>query len=280
MKFLVDKSRLESALQPILSAVPAKESPRPALRAVHLTASEDSLLLQGSNLELSVEVEVDSVKVDKQGSCLVPARPLGSLLHEISDPTIELSVHKGTLKIPTSSGTFELVTSDPEGFPELDFEMDGPSVDVPIDLLVRLYSTTEFACAREATKYAMNGVLMSIRDQQVDFVATDGRRLAVHSAPIEADAGLELQALLPHRSFGTALRALQGMTKELVGIRLGEGSVCLTTPDARMSIQKILGSFPDYQAVIPRDTDNAPPSSTARCSRPSLRRARRSSPMR
>lgn len=264
MKFLCDKYRLESALSPILAAIPSKDGPKASLKSVLISAGEDSLLLRGSNLELSIETRLDTVKVEAGGECLVPARPLAALLREITDPTVHIEVKEDRLSIPTSSGNFDIVTGDPVEFPEIGFESDGTVVQLPIEQMNHLYSTTEFACAREATKYAMNGIMFQVKEQTLTFVATDGRRLAINSHPLEVAPNIEIDALLPHRSFGATIKALVGLTdgevkdgsggsSALVSVSFNEGSVCFSVPAGRISIQKIMGSFPDFNNVIPQD---------------------------
>lgn len=268
MKFLCDKYRLESALGPILAAIPSKEGPKASLKSVLISAGEDSLILRGSNMELSIETRLDTVKVEDGGECLVPARPLAALLREITDPTVHIEVKNDRLSIPTSSGSFDIVTGDPVEFPEISFDSDGTVVQVPIEQMNHLYSTTEFACAREATKYAMNGVMFQVKDQTLTFVATDGRRLAINRHPLDVAPNIEIDALLPHRSFGATIKALLGMSGsgpkdpdskevpglgDLVSVSFNEGSVCFSVADGRISIQKIMGTFPDFNNVIPQD---------------------------
>jgi DNA polymerase III subunit beta len=278
MKFLCDKFRLESVLAPILAAIPSKDGPKTSLKSVHIAAGESSLILRSSNMELSIETSLDAVKVEEGGECLVPARPFAALLREITDPTVHIEVKDDCLSIPTSSGRFDIVTGDPVEFPDISFVSDGTVVQVPIEQMHELFSTTEFACAREATKYAMNGVMFQVKDQTLTFVATDGRRLAINSHPLDVAPNIEIDALLPHRSFGSTLKALLSMTGSsvhidsahtdransdegkggartgaLVSVSFNEGSVCFSIADARISMQKIMGTFPDFNNVIPQD---------------------------
>jgi len=263
MKFLCDKSRLENAIAPLLLAIPTKESPKPSLKCLHLTADADTLFLRASNMEVSIEISLDSVKVDQPGIGLVPARRFHALLHEISDPTVEVEIDEGTLRLPTSTGNFEFVTADPKDFPELEFTSSGERFEVPIATLCSLYGSVEFACAREATKYAMNGVLMSVKDGKLTFVATDGRRLALNSSELDlgslgsADEDAALQALLPHKCLAAVVRSVEDLGDENMTVAVSDASVGFSVPGRKLNVQRIIGSFPDYEAVIPKDLSNS-----------------------
>ena len=257
MKILCDKSILESALAPVLFAIPIKESPKPGLKSIHISARDGRVIFRTSNMELSVESSLDAVQIDREGEILVPARPLSQLVREISDPTISLEWADGKLKLPTSSGEFEIVTSDPADFPELNFFADETVIEVPLEGLQGLLQSTEFACAREATKYAMNGILLSLESGSLSMVATDGRRLALNSLPVDVDENVSFEVLLPHKSFAAAIKAMAASKVEKVNIGNGDGHVCFHHAEGKMSILKIVGSFPDYKAVVPRDTSNS-----------------------
>ena len=252
MKFLCDKSHLEAALSPLLPMVPAKETNKPALRCVHLVTSGEELVLQATNMETSIETRIDSVKIDQEGACIVPARQLAELLSTINDATVTLELRGETLFVPTSSGEFEIVTGDVVDFPGLSFTADGAGVEIPIPVFRELLHSTEFACAKEATRYAMNGLLVQIREGNLHLVATDGRRLAVNGSPLEGVDDFEGEALLPSRSLQNAVRAADSLGEDTMQLHFGENSVFLSLGTTLISMQRIAGSFPDYQNVLPQ----------------------------
>ena len=272
MKFLCDRARLASALAPVLPAIPVKDSPKPALKHLYLEAQNDSLTVQGSNMELSVQVNLEAVKVEEAGRALVPAKPFFALVQEVTDPTLRIEIDGSKLTLPTSSGCFEMVTADAEDYPDLGFSTDAPGIEIPVSLLSAQVAATEFACAKEATRYAMNGILFASKNGRFATVATDGRRLALMASPLgtgqesgnpgEGNSGEDdgWQVLLPHKSLHSTVRAMLGLvaSKEdaTVSMHVGESSVLFVLPNARFSMTRIQGNFPDYDSVIPKDCKN------------------------
>jgi len=107
----------------------------------------------------------------------------------------------------------------------------------------------------------MNGILLAAKNGKLSTVGTDGRRLALISTPLEkpdelSDGPDGWQALLPHKSLTAAIRALDSLTGDEVGMHINEGSVCFTVPDASLSVQRIQGAFPDYDKVVPQGCSN------------------------
>ncbi len=255
MKFLSDKSHLEAALSPLLPMVAAKET-NMALRCVHMIAKGEELVLQATNKETSIETRIDSVKIDEEGACIVPARQFAELLSTINDATVTFELRGETLFVPTSSGEFEIVTGDVVSFPGLSFMAKGEGVDIPIPAFRELLNTTEFACAKEATRYAMNGLLVQVKDKHLHLVATDGRRLAVNGSPLEGVDNFEGEALLPNRSLQNAVRAADSRGEDSMQLHFGDSSVFMSFGTMLISMQKIAGSFPDYQNVLPQGCTN------------------------
>ncbi len=256
MKILCDRTALCEALSPILPAIPTKEPPKPACKNLHMEAEGERLILEGTNLELAITSQIDSVKVESPGEVLVPARPFYSLLTEINDPTLELVLEDGNLLVPTGSGEYRIVVSDAD-FPEITFESEAKGIEIPVEILNRLFQSTEYACAKEASRYAMNGVLLRIREGKLTFVGTDGRRLAMASESLpEVPETLGAEALLPHTCLGSALRSITSLGGESATLFFGESYVCFSSGRTKVSVQMIRGTFPDFDSVIPQDMSN------------------------
>nr|HMQ21093.1 DNA polymerase III subunit beta [Planctomycetota bacterium] len=252
------RSRLAAGLAPIMPAIPVKETAKPAMKFVHIEAKDDKLVLQGSNMELSIEVTIDSVKIEEPGRALLPAKTFFALINEVTDPTLRIEVVGNRLTLPTSSGKFEMVTSSAEDYPDLSFVADGKGLEIACERFAQQVSATEFACAKEAARYATNGVLLSVIDDRFATVATDGRRLAFMSAKCEGAADIESgwQVLLPHKSLQATVRAITALTSgqpnATLTIFVTANMALFVLPQARVAMTVIQGVFPDYLSAIPR----------------------------
>ncbi len=256
MKLICDRTSLIEALSSVLPAIPSKEPAKPALRNVRMVAQDEQLTLMGTNLELAISSRLDSVKIEKPGEVQVPARPFHALLNEIADPTIELVAEDGSLVLPTGSGEYHIVTSEAD-FPELRLAAEGEGVPVPVEVLALLYQRTEFACAKEASRYAMNGLLVRVKDGRITFVGTDGRRLAVSSESLEGvPAEVVAEALVPQAWLGSSIRSLGAFGDGKAELFFGENNLSLAGGRTWISIQRVHGAFPDFESVIPRDQAN------------------------
>jgi DNA polymerase-3 subunit beta len=87
------------------------------------------------------------------------------------------------------------------------------------------------------------------------MVATDGRRLAIATAPLEHPPETECRAVVPTKGMQLFTRAISDPT-EMVSIHFGESQIGLKTAKAEIFARLIDGEFPRYSAVIPSSTEN------------------------
>ena len=178
MKILCDRTALQEAVNVVSSVVPVKTT-KPILQNFLVRADGDGIILFGTDLEMAARVELDSVKVSKKGSVLLPAKETAALLRELSDPTVTLESTDQRCRIESGGGSFVLLGEDPEQFPDEAVVKSGKKMEISCGRMLRMIQETVFAAAREETRYAIHGVLMDAAAGCVRMVATDGRRLAI-----------------------------------------------------------------------------------------------------
>lgn len=249
MKVLCDRERLREGMSLATSVIPIK-STRPAIENVHITASGDALELVGTDLEVALRFRIDDVKIERPGSVLIPARVAADFIRDLSGETVTLEVHDGHCLITSGSDRCELVTVDPDEYPQVESFADSGLVPVQAGTFAKLVSRTAFAAAKEQGRYAMHGILTQVEDQQLTLVATDGRRLALSGAPIDAPSSASLKAIVPTKGLQFFCR-VAGDPLEEVRLHFGDNRFGLKTAQAEVFARLIDGEFPRYAAVIP-----------------------------
>jgi DNA polymerase-3 subunit beta len=124
---------------------------------------------------------------------------------------------------------------------------------------------TLFAAARESTRYAFNGVLVTAKGKKITFVATDGRRLAMASGDIPTAGKMSkegLKAIVPAKALQLVDKVVDD-PEDSVGFQLRDNQVIFHTPDCTLTSNLVEGQFPPYEDVIPKDTDKKMTAATA-----------------
>ena len=134
------------------------------------------------------------------------------------------------------------------------FEPDG-AIPMQGGTVTKLVNRTAFATAREPGRYAMHGILTQIEDGVLRMVATDGRRLAYASHPIEANGAPHQRAIVPTKGMQLFSRVILDPL-ENVHVHFSENQIGLRTSRAELFARLIDGDFPRYAAVIPASASN------------------------
>ena len=189
MKVICNRGALLEALSVTGNAV-AQRTPKPVLQCIKLSAADDRLTIAATDLEVAIRYSDNQVQIEQPGEVLVPADKLRDIVRESVDDTLSIEVSDNTANIRGQDSHFKIFTQNPREFPPVpDFEGD-PHFTVAGGHLKQLIGQTLFAAAKESTRYAFNGVLLVAKGKKLQFVSTDGRRLAQAKGDLVSDAGL------------------------------------------------------------------------------------------
>lgn len=257
MKVICDREKLREGLAIANSVIPGK-STKPVLENVCLVATDDALEITATDMENTLRFRIEDVKVEEAGPAVVPARVTLDFVRDLSGETVGLETRDNHCHIHSGPDSCELVTVDPEEFPVIARFEDANSLSMQGGNFTRLVTQTAFAAAREAGRYAMNGILVEVQGDELRLVASDGRRLALASCPVDAgNVSLgEAPTIVPTKAMQLLCRVV---TDPLDQIRLqfGPNQVGLKSRNAEVFARLVEGEFPRYAAVIPAETTHS-----------------------
>ncbi|HEX8341194.1 MAG TPA: DNA polymerase III subunit beta [Tepidisphaeraceae bacterium] len=253
MKVICNRGALQEALS-IAGVVSSARTPKPVLQCVKLTAEGDRLTVSATDLEVAIRYSDTQVQIETPGETLVPADRLRDIVRESIDDTLSIELAGEQLSIKGGDSHFKIFTQNPAEFPpvpafdgEADFKVQGKQ-------LKGLISQTLFAAAKEAARYAFNGVLMTVKNKRLILVATDGRRLAMAKGDLAEDAADTSNAIVPAKTMNLVDKLISD-PDEAVSIKLTENQIIFHTADATLTSNLIEGQFPPYEDVLPKECD-------------------------
>ncbi len=254
MKAICDRAMLNEAFQIAQSAVNSR-SPKPALQCVRIEATGKQLRLLSTDLEVGMRVTLtEGMQIEEEGIALLPADKMGSILKELSSETVSLTTSEMNAVIETEDSRFSIMGDDPADFPAVpDFGADG-AIEIEGEKLSKMIERTVFATAREAARYALNGVLWEVRGKEIRLVATDGHRLAISKGQCKSEAGSgQISAIVPTKAVNLVDRVIQ--SAETVSVQLGEKDLLVKADNVVVYSRLVDGHFPQYEDVVPKDSD-------------------------
>jgi DNA polymerase-3 subunit beta len=250
MKFSVSKDKLLEGLSTVQNVVSTRTT-LPILSNVLLQAVEGELRLTTTDLDVGVRGRVEA-QVERTGATTLPARRLFSIVRELPAAEIYAEVDtKNLASIRSGSSYFKIMGLPEEEFPPLArFENAKEFLIAQKDLKDALRKTS-YAISTDETRYVLNGILFSFKDNKLTSVATDGRRLALVDLELEFPRSQEIDVIIPTK----AVLELQRLVKEEgeVKLSIGENQIAFELNDALLVSKLIEGNYPNYRQVIPSE---------------------------
>ncbi len=252
MKFSLPKSRLTHYLQSVLSVVPAK-STLPILSNILIETLENKLKISATDLDVTIAATFDA-DITKKGSAVIPGRMLFDIVKELpeTDITFEGTTNRVEIKVP--NGNYKIGGVSPDEFPELPVVNIKKQVKIEAEQLIKMITRTTFACSRDETRPALNGVLWQTKGDRMTMVATDGHRLARVTAENKTLKGLNDDVIIPPKVLDLIPKFI-GDNTSAVGIIFEENRIIFNLDDIVVSSRLIEGPYPNFEAVIPSSAD-------------------------
>jgi len=254
MKLTVSQQQLAHGLG-IVSRAVSPRSTLPVLSNILLATDEGRLRLSATNLELGITCWIGA-QIEENGSITIPARMLGDLVTTLPDDKVELTLNTRTQSLNVHCGTsnFNIKGIDAQEFPP----MPAPDLTSGVELNVAdfkdMIRQVSFAASTDEARPVLQGVMMSISDNEITLAATDGFRISVRTASLSNSISSPVKVNIPARSLSELARiAMDGEDRLTMVVPGGRGQVIFHLKDVELVSQLIEGNFPDYHAIIPRN---------------------------
>ncbi len=247
MKFSINQSELQNALSVVLKGV-ATRSTLPILSGVLLEADNDSLTLQTTDLELSVQYTVAAL-VEQPGRAVVPGKLFADIVKNLPDAAVHVEADEENAVITCDTASFSIKALNPDDFPAFPHVDVTQRVDIPFAQFASMVRRVARVVSKDESRAILTGVLITIEDGRLKMVATDSYRLAITEAELPEYAGEEFQAVIA----GTFLQDIAALPKTdgPVSFALAENQIVVTYQDTVFVNRRIEGNFPNYRQLLP-----------------------------
>jgi DNA polymerase-3 subunit beta len=265
MKLSTKKSQLQKALNALTSVVSRKVT-MPILGCVLLRANSKGLEMSATNLDLGLVVKIPCV-CEEFGDYCVPLAKFLSIIQSLSNEEVEIELKKTQLSIKAGGSRFLLPGLESTEFPPVLSTGANPEKEniltIEQSVLETALAEVSAAASRDENRYILNGVYFLVNDNEnkrLSLVATDGRRLHLHTAENPVDAAAH-RFILPNAAVA-ALKSLLGVGKTVEVSSTDRKATFSITAEADADfvgefvlVSKLVeGNFPNFRQVIPRES--------------------------
>jgi DNA polymerase III subunit beta len=252
VKFRCERDVLVEALGTAGRAAAGRGTSLPVLSGVRVQLTGDQLRLTGTDLELTISVEV-TVSGAADGVVVLPSRLASDIVRALPAGSVEVEVAEDEARISAARSEFSLRVLPSDEFPRLT-EAAGEPVTLASAELATALSQVVRAASSDDARPILTGVLLAAEADGLRLVATDSYRLAIRDLPGTTVLAEGQHVLVPSRALQELARVLTG--GDTLTVRLGEREASFEVGGTRLTTVLIEGEFPPYERLIPQAQPN------------------------
>jgi DNA polymerase III subunit beta len=248
MKFIINRETLLTPLQQIVGVIEKRQT-MPVLANVLMFVDSGLLTLTGTDLEIQIIAKV-SVTDSTPGSMTIPARKLLDLCRLLPNgASIQFEQQNEKVKLLSNRSKFSLNCLPAENYPKFaETEMD-KRFTINAGKFKKALEKTVFCMANQDVRYYLNGLLLSISNNRIKLVASDGHRLAIYEGRLEEQTGYESRIILPRKGVLELYRLLENLDTELT-VMFSNNNIKIVIGQLVFSAKLVDAKYPDFGKVF------------------------------
>jgi len=252
MKFLIKKEDILKELQ-LLQGIVEKRNTMPILANILIRASGEELEITGTDLEVGMKTHFPA-SIEETGSITISGKKVFEIVKSLRDGVDVMfqDVDQSKMLITAGASEFKVVCLPEEDYPQIPEPKLEKKILLPMEKAKEMIDRVFYVITQEQ-RYYLNGALMIIKDGSLEFVSTDGHRLAYTSLMVEnMNIENEIRGIVSKKT----LSELRKFDDDKVEFDLDENNLFFKVKNRTIVSRMIEGKFPNFEAVIPKENPN------------------------
>jgi len=218
---------------------------------IYLDASNGRLTVKATDNEIGFLVNSENVTITQDGSTTANGKKFLDIVRILKDGEINLEVKNDTLHISQGHSNFKLPTFSYNQFPEFPSYENKSRISIESHTLIESLKKITPAIDTNNPKFELNGALIDIKSDTINFASTDTRRLAVVN--IENSSEDELSIIIPKK----AIIEIQKLFFDDLELYYDDTNLIVHSKQYTFFTKLINSKFPEYSRIIPKEIKNS-----------------------
>lgn len=256
MKFTINRNLFLDNLNNVMRAISAHTT-IPILAGIKLDLSDESLVLTGSNTDISIQIAIpvnEDLTVDSTGSIVLPARFFSEIVKKL--PGKDFSFEVGTsfqTKIKSENSDFTINGLDANNYPRLPEIGSASTFEISGKTFRKIINETTFAVASQESRPILTGVRFAFAADGIKAVATDSHRLSQRKIALEKGPKTKADLIIPGKNLAE-LAHIIGETDPHITVNSGENQVLFKIGNISFYSRLLEGTYPNTDRLLPTES--------------------------
>ncbi|MBP5451410.1 MAG: DNA polymerase III subunit beta [Treponema sp.] len=258
MKFTFDRDAMIKEVS-IAQEIISTKNAGSILSNISISAYNNTLNIKATDIKVNFETQIP-VQIEEEGSTTIYCDKFMGILSSLPEGEIEFIQSSGDgsdqavaviIKPVGKKIKFQIKSMSQEKFPDFDSAEDVPYFEVPSKEIKEMIGQTAFAVSEDETRYFMNGVYFEKKDDKLNLVATDGRRLSFASKSLLAGVS-DFPAAIVHPKILNII-SKRSPDEGNISIAVVDKMIFFRFGTYKFGSVLLEGQFPNYARVIPEN---------------------------
>ena len=254
MNIKIDRELLLTPLGNV-SGIVEKRHALPILSNLLLEGSQGKLKFTATDLEMQISTHIKTELPD-DFQITISAKKLFDITRALPENCkIDFQIEENKVTVKAKKSRFNLQTLPPQDYPVMKKEEnEAVELKLPQKEFKALLKQVDFAMAQQDIRYYLNGLLIEVKEKNINIVGTDGHRLSFTSSELTTPTN-PAQVIIPRKTVVELVKLLSD-TDDPLEISFSNNQVNFKFNDIDLITKVIDGKFPDYSRVIPEGHEN------------------------
>ena len=217
---------------------------------VYLSASNGILTVKATDYEIGFLVTTKNLNISQDGSITANGKKFLDIVRILKDGDINLEAKNDILHISQAHSNFKLPTFSHNEFPEFPSYEGKARISIESHTLIESLKKITPAIDTNNPKFELNGALIDIKQNSINFASTDTRRLAIVN--VNNESANELSIIIPKK----AIIEIQKLFFDDIELYYDETNLIIHSEQYTFFTKLINGKFPEYSRIIPKEIAN------------------------
>lgn len=247
MKFSINQKNFQDALTTTMKGVSTR-STLPILSCIYIKTSKDSLIIQSTDLELSIRYTIGAL-IEEEGEVVVSGKLLFDIVKSLPDAAVFLQIEESNLHITCESSSFSLKTLQAQDFPDFPIVEVDKQISLPFEQFSHMVKKVSRIVSRDDSRPILTGILISVLHDEIKMVATDSYRLAISNSKLKDKAPEEFDVVVS----GSFLSDISSLLKSdnPITIAFSDNQIVISYQNVEFVNRRIEGNYPNYKQLLP-----------------------------
>ena len=257
MKFQTDTSLLRDAISKTLGFI-EKKSIQSVSGQILLEANSDYLDIHANDTEISLKQKI-RIKNDEKKTFCVNAKNFYEILRELPKGSVWFETNKdNVLKINSNNIFYSILLYEEDQFTRGKYsEENSPNYfKIKKEVLLNLINKSVHAISTDETRISLNGIYLKKENDKIRVVSTDGHRLSLIDEGVNSNIPAS-GIIIPKKGIMELRKICESIEVSEIELFIDETYLYLKINNQlEMTIRLIARDYPNYQAVLPKETKN------------------------